>query len=281
MCLFSWAWYTCGFYTQCHAAGGPSGVPLLADSGWLLYSCVECFAWGWGLSCHSCPVPLLFSFLCLRSFPFRYFPFEVLPPYRVCWHVCLQFAGLLFGVAGGGLLRLFPQCLCAVFPAAGTLGFLGFSCSACLLRWLGLCTLCQGVPVAVLSAWFAGGVPLLPFPYLRWVYFWLRCLQSLWATKAVSAALRCSSSSSGVCWSISFFWSWGGFWSRVSGSSCDSWFWSLLILGHTFLTPSPLPLLPSMAVGWSWRLFFLALCLGFVLLAPRVGCWLGIPEVFP
>ena len=120
MCLFSLSWYTCGFYTRCHAAGGPSGVPLLAVSG----------------------------------------------------------AGLLFGVAGGGLLRLFPQCLCAVFPAAGTLGFLGFSCSACLLGWLWFCPLCQGVPVAVLSAWFAGGVPLLPFPSLRWVYF---CLYShLW-----------------------------------------------------------------------------------------------------
>ena len=198
MCLFSLSWYTCGFYTRCHAADGPSGVPLLADSGWLLYSGGDGFAWGWGLSCHSCTVPPLFSFLCLRSFPFRCFPFGVLPPYRVGWHVCLQFAGLLFGVAGGGLLRLFPQCLCAVFPAAGTLGFLGFSCSACLLGWLWLCTLCQGVPVALLSAWFAGGVPLLPFPYLRWVYFWLRCLQSLWATKAVSAALRGSSSSSSV-----------------------------------------------------------------------------------
>ena len=107
---------------------------------------------------------------------------------------------------------------------------------------------------------------------LEWVYFWLRCLQSLWATKAVSAALRGSSSSSGVCWSISFVWSWGGFWSHVGGSSCDSWFWSLLMLGHTFLTPSPLSLLPSLAVGWSGRLFFLALCLGFVLLASRVGC---------
>ena len=57
---------------------------------------------------------------------------------------------------------------------------------------------CVRVPVAVLSAWFAGGAPLLPFPYLRWVYFWLRCLQSLWATKAVSAALHGSSSSSSV-----------------------------------------------------------------------------------
>ena len=171
---------------------------------------------------------------------------------------------------------------CALFSLLQVLwDFLGFSCSACLLGWLGLCALCQGVPVAVLSAWFAGGVPLLPFPCLEWVYFWLRCLQSLWATKAVSAALRGSSSSSGVCWSISFFWSWGGFSSRVGGSSCDSWFWSLLMLGHTFLTPSPLPLLPSLAVGWSWHLFFLVLCLGFVLLASRVGCWLGMIEVFP
>ena len=77
--------------------------------------------------------PPCFLFLCLRSFPFRCFPFGVLPPDRVGWHVCLQFVGLLFDVAEGGLLRLFPRCLCAVFPAAGTLGFLGFSCSACLL----------------------------------------------------------------------------------------------------------------------------------------------------
>ena len=215
--------------------------------------------------------PLVFFFV-TAQLPLPLLPLWGSAPLRVGWHVCLQCGGLLFGVAGGGLLRLFHQCLCAVFPAAGTLGFLGFSCSACLLGWLWLCTLCQGVPVAVLSAWFAGGVPLLPFPYLRWVYFWLRCLQSLWATKAVLAALRGSSSSSGVCWSISFFWSLGGFWSRVGGSSCDSWFWSLLMLGHTFLTPSPLPLLPSLAVGWSWRLVFLVLCLGSVLLVSRVGC---------
>ena len=226
MCLFPWSWNTYGFSAQCHAAGGPSGVPLLADSGWLLYSCGDGFAWGWGLSCNSCPVPPLFSFLCLRCFPFG-----VLPPYQVGWHVCLQFAGLL-------------------------------------LRLVGLLGLQVGFPCCL-------------FLTLEWVYFWLRCLQSLWATKAVSAALCGSSSSSGVCWSISFFWSWGGFWSRVGGSSCDSWFWSLLMLGYTFLTPSPLPLLPSLAVGWSWRLLFLALCLGFVLLASRVGCWLVVFEVFP
>ena len=186
----------------------------------------------------------------------------------VCWST-LRWEGSCCG---------FFLSACALFSLLQLLwDFLGFSCSACLLGWLGLCALCQGVPVEVLSAWF----PCCLFLALEWVYFWLRCLQSLWATKAVSAALRGSSSSFGVCWSISFFWSWGGFWSRVGGSSCDSWFWSLLILGHTFLTPSPLPLLPSLAVGWSWRLFFLALCFGFVLLASRVGCWLGMIEVFP
>ena len=162
MCLFSLSWNTCGFSAPCHAAGGPSGVPLLADSGWLLYSCGDGFAWGWGLSCDSCPVPHLFSFLCLRSFPFG-----VLPPYRVGWHVCLQFAGLLLGVVGGSCCDFFLSA-CALFSLLLVLwDFLGFSCSACLLGWLGLYTLCQGVPVAVLSAWFAGGIPLLPFPYLR------------------------------------------------------------------------------------------------------------------
>ena len=159
--------------------------------------------------------------------------------------------------------------------------FLGFSCSAYLLGWLGLCTLCQGVPVAVLSAWFAGGVPLLPFPYLR---------VGVLLAKVSPVFVGCEGGFGCPSWFFILFrcllvhllfWSWGGFWSRVGGSSCDSWFWSLLMLGHTFLTPSPLPLFPSIAVGWSWRLVFLVLCLGFVLLASCVGCWLGIIEIFP
>ena len=46
------------------------------------------------------------------------------------------------------------------------LGFSGLLLLRLLAGVVGLCTLCQGAPVAVLSAWFAGGVPLLPFPYL-------------------------------------------------------------------------------------------------------------------
>ena len=193
MCLFSLSWYTRGFYTRCHAAGCPSGVPLLADSGWLLYSCGDGFAWGWGfvLSQLYCS-PLVFFFvpaqLPLRGSVPLQGGLACLSP--VCWST--------LWCGWRGLAATFSSVPVCCFPCCRYVGFLGFSCSACLLGWLLLCDLCQGVPVAVLSAWFAGGVPLLPFPYLRWVYFWLRCLQSLWAMKAVSAALCGSSSSSGV-----------------------------------------------------------------------------------
>ena len=73
------------------------------------------------------------------------------------------------GWVGGVLLRPLPQGLQRTLFSL-LLVPLGFS-ELLLLRLLagvvGLCTLCQGAPVAVLSAWFAGGIPLLPFPYLR------------------------------------------------------------------------------------------------------------------
>ena len=123
------------------------------------------------------------------------------------------------------------------FLAAGTIGIFWASAPlACWGSW-GF-TLC--VRVFQLRCCLLGlqvGFPCCLFLTLVWVCFWLRCLQSLWAAKAVLAALRGSSSSSCVCWSFTFFWSWGGFWSHVGGPSCDSWFWSLLMLGYTFLTP--------------------------------------------
>ena len=56
---------------------------------------------------------------------------------------------------------------CAVYLAAGSLRFSGLLLLRLLAGVVGLCTLWQGAPVAELSAWFAGGVPLLPFLYLR------------------------------------------------------------------------------------------------------------------
>ena len=281
MCLFSLSWYTCSFSTRCHAAGGPSGVPLLADSGWLLYSCGDGFAWGWGLSCPSCPVPPCFLFCAYAASPSATSPsgFCPLPSGLACLSpVCWS----TLRCGWRGLAATFSSVPVRCFPCCRYMGI--FWASPAPLTCWGGWGFAPCVRVFRLRCCLLGlqvGFPCCLFLTLEWVSFWLRCLQRLWATKAVSAALRGSSSSSGVCWSISVFWSWGGFWSRVGGSSCDSWFWSLLMLGHTFLTPSPLPLHPSMAVGWSWRLVFLALCLGFVLLASHVGCWLGLFEVFP
>ena len=61
MCLLSLSGGTCGFSAPCHAAGCPSGVPHLADSGWLTYSCGDGFAWCWG--CLSTDVLLSLVFL--------------------------------------------------------------------------------------------------------------------------------------------------------------------------------------------------------------------------
>ena len=117
------------------------------------------------LSQLSCSPPC-FSFLCLSSFPFRCFPFGVLPPYRVDWHVCLQLADLLLGLAWRGLAASSSSgsAAYAVFP--GGL-FAGLILLRLLVGLCGLCTLCQGAPVAVLSAGFAGGVRLLHFLSLR------------------------------------------------------------------------------------------------------------------
>ena len=54
--LLSLVWCDCSaiflghlrFSAMCHTAGYPSGVPHLADSGWLTSSCSGALVWGWG-----------------------------------------------------------------------------------------------------------------------------------------------------------------------------------------------------------------------------------------
>ena len=137
------------------------------------------------------------------------------------------------------MLRPLPQGLQrALFSLLQVpLGFSGLLLLRLLAGVVGLCTLCQVLQMRCCLLGLQVGFPCCLFFTLEWVCFWLRCLQSLWAAKAVSAALRGSSSFSCVCWSFTFFWSWGGFWSQVGGPSCDSWFWTLLMLGYTFLMP--------------------------------------------
>ena len=97
MGLFSLSWGPCGFSAPCHAAGCPFGVPHLAVSGWLTYSCSDGIAWSWGCLSTDVLLPPCVSSLCLCSFPFRCFPFGVLHPSRVRLHVWLLLAGLLPG----------------------------------------------------------------------------------------------------------------------------------------------------------------------------------------
>ena len=134
------------------------------------------------------------------------------------------------------MLRPLPQGLQrALFSLLQVpLGFSGLLLLRLLAGVVGLCTLCQGAQVQCCLLGLQVGFPCCLFFTFAWVCFWLRCLQSLWAAKAVSAALRGSSSFSCVCWSFTFFWSWDGFWSQVGG---HSWFWTILMLGYTFLTP--------------------------------------------
>ena len=163
VCLLSFFLGHLQFSATCHAAGYPSGVPHLADSGWLTYSCGDGLAWGWG--CLSTDVLLTpwVSTLCLHSFPFGVL--------QSCRCVSMSGSSLLqpnpgVGLEGSLLCHLVfshvpcsssRPVACAVFPAAGSLRvfwspgvcpsaslvtrvglspsllFMGFSCSACLL----------------------------------------------------------------------------------------------------------------------------------------------------
>ena len=159
--------------------------------------------------------------------------------------------------------------------------FLGFSCSACLLGWLGLYTLCQGVPVAVLSAWFAGGVPLLPFPYLRvgvllakvspefvgyeggfgcplWFFILFRCLLVHLLFLELGWFL------------VTRWWLLMRLLVLVS-SDARSHIPDAFASSSTPISGCWMVLAPVFSCALSW----------FVLLASRVGCWLGMIKVFP
>ena len=94
------------------------------------------------------------------------------------------------------------------------------------------------------------------------------------AAKAVSAALCGLSSFSRVCWSFTFS-GVGVVWSQVCGPSCDSWFWTLLMLGCTVLTPWPLAApSPFVAVDlFLGRLFGLGLVGRFRASVPPFFWW--------
>ena len=142
MCLLSFFMRHLQFSTSCHAAG----VPHLADSGWLPYSCGDGLACSWGCLRTNVLFTPWVSTLCLRSFPLRCFPFGVLHPCRVRQHVWLQLAGLLPGLGWrvlccstwfSPMCRALPQGLQGVLFSLlqVPLGFSGRRVSVLLLPW--------------------------------------------------------------------------------------------------------------------------------------------------
>ena len=98
MCLLSFFLGHLRFSVACHAAGYPSGVPHLADSGWLTYSCGDGLAWGWGCLSTDVLFPLGFLPCACTASPSAVSPSGFLHPWRVRQHVWLQFGGLLPGL---------------------------------------------------------------------------------------------------------------------------------------------------------------------------------------
>ena len=141
------------FSAACHAAGYPSRVPHLADSGWLPYSCGERLAWGWGVSWYRCPdSPLGFLPCDGATPPSASYTLGFSLPWRVHQHVCFQSAGLLLGLSWWGLCYItwfspvchaLPQGLQLAQPSQlqAPLGFFrspGVCPSASLVAWVGL-----------------------------------------------------------------------------------------------------------------------------------------------
>ena len=138
MCLLSFFMRHLQFSTSCHAAG----VPHLADSGWLPYSCGDGLACSWWCLRTNVLFTPWVSTLCLRSFPLRCFPFGVLHPCRVRQHVWLQLAGLGWRVLCcstwfSPMCRALPQGLQRVLFSLlqVPLGFSGRRVSVLLLPW--------------------------------------------------------------------------------------------------------------------------------------------------
>ena len=153
--LLSLIWCDCSaiflghlrFSAMCHAAGYLSGVPHLADSGWLTSSCSGGFTWGWGCLATDVLLPH-FGFLpCASAAP----PSAASPSGFCALDGCVSmsdssllvyswgWAGGIFAVPLGfpPMCRALPQGLQrALFSLLQVqLGFSGHRVSVLLLPW--------------------------------------------------------------------------------------------------------------------------------------------------
>ena len=127
---------------MCHAAGYPSGVPHLADSGWLTSSCSGGLAWGWGCLGTDVLFTTLVFYLVPAQLPLPLLPLRGSAPLTGA-SACLTpggWAGGIFAAPLGFLpcavlflracsVRCFPL---GVFRSPGVCPF------ASLVTWVGL-----------------------------------------------------------------------------------------------------------------------------------------------
>ena len=254
------------FSAACYAAGYPSRVLHLADSGWLPYSCGGRLAWGWGC---------LGTDVLIRHLGFYLVTAQLPLPLLTLWgsaslagaSACLS--PVCWSTPGvdlvGSLLRhlVFSRvpcsssgaAACAAFPAAGYLGV--FPVTGCLsfsfpggVGWVSALPFFWASP-APLACWGRWGfVPCVRVLQLRW------CLLGLQVRSPCCPSLTLG---------------WVCFWPAVSqayvgcvgGLGCPSWFvdhvlWLLVGPGTCcFLEPWVLP-----------SRF-------------QVGCWLEVVGVYP
>ena len=119
------------FSATCHAAGYPSGVPHLADSGWLTYSCSGGLAWGWGCLGTDVLLPHLVFYLVPAQLPLPLLPLRGSAP--------LTGASSMLSMSDSSLLVYSWGWVGGVFAAP--LGFLPRAvlflraCSLCRFPW--------------------------------------------------------------------------------------------------------------------------------------------------
>ena len=186
----------------------------MSDSSLLVYS------WGWVGGFFAAPLGFLpCAVLFLRACSVRCFPCCRLPwGFQVTMGLSSCFPG---DVGWASALPFFFWASPAPLACWGSWGF------APCVRVVQLRCCLLGLQVRS---------PCCPSLTLEWVCFWPTVSQVFVGCEGVSAALRGSSSFSCVCWSFTFS-GVGVVWSQVCGPSCDSWFWTLLMLGCTVLTP--------------------------------------------
>ena len=209
------------FSAACHAAGYPSWVPHLADSGWLTYSCSGRLAWGWGCLGTDVLLPHLVFYLVPAQLPLRgSAPLAgasaCLTP--VCWST--PEVGL-----EGSLLRhlVFSHVPCSSSGPAGLqlaqvpLGFSGHRVSVLLLPWW------RGLGFSPSLPFFCASPAPLACRGRRGYAPCVRVLQLRWCLLGLRVRSPC-------CPSLTL--GWVCFWPTVSqafvgcegGLGCPSWF---------------------------------------------------------